>query len=101
MCIRDRAAAVLVPTDVEMVALLADHPRLVMRLGHSGALRWVRHPGLRGALEELARRGGTAKRDAQALAAAGEPTLRAQGAAAALSGRYADVVDPERALQGI
>ena len=93
--------AALAPTDVELVALIADHPRLLMRLAPLGMLPRIVHPGLRAALLDLCRRTDTATIDARALADAVDPALRAAVMRAALSGSYADVTDPERALRAI
>ena len=89
-------------TDTEIVALIADHPRLIVRLGPLGVLRWVQEAALREALSSLSRRAGeSAIVDARTLGDAVPVALKPQVMQAAMSGRYADVPDPERALRSI
>lgn len=97
----EKGPAKLGVVDEELVALIADHPRLLVRLMSLGALDWLSSPGLRRGLEQLCRRTGSAVLDTQALGEAVEPALRGQVMAAAMSGRYADVADPERVLRDI
>ena len=87
--------------DRQLVALIADHPRLIWRLNATGALKRVMHPQLREALLGLSKREQTVVVDARALADAIHPGLRVQVMQAALSGGYADVPDPERVLRDI
>ncbi len=91
----------LTSTDLELVALIADHPQLLARLNVSGALKCIGHPALKRALADLAARTDTFKLDVAKLADAVDAQARAQIMEAALSGRYADVADPEKALRGI
>ncbi len=85
--------------DVEVVALLADHPRLLQRRGPVAEA--VADAGLRDALRQLAVRDvGSAKLDLAGLTEMLDASVRAQVSAAAMSGSYADVASPERALDG-
>ncbi len=95
------AAAKLLPHELELVALCADHPQLLTRLRPLGVLAVVRHPELRRALLELAERTDSVKFNANGLAEALDPALRPSLIEAALSGRYLGVSDPERALSAI
>ena len=87
--------------DVELVALVADHPRLLQRLVALGALRCIANPQLRRAFTDLSAQTGSVKFEAAAFAEAVDPALRQQIMEATMSGRYADVPDPERALKSI
>ena len=91
----------LTRVDLELIALVADHPRLVQRLVAMGALRCIHHPQLRRAFTELCERTDSVKFEAAPFADAVDPSLRSQIMEAALSGRFADVPDPERALESI
>lgn len=84
--------------DLEVVALLADHPRLLQRRGPVADA--VMHAGLREALRELAQRDvGSARLDLSGLLELLDPSLRAGVSAAAMAGKYADVASPERTLE--
>src|SRR5439155_5548328 len=88
----------LTATELEMVALVADHPYLVQRMLVLGALKCIGHRELREALMLLGERTDTFKLDVPKLADSVDPQQRPQIMEAALSGRYADVTDPEKAL---
>lgn len=86
--------------DLELVALLADHPRLAQRL--TMALPGVAHPSLREALDGLQQSTPSAVLDVRALCERLPAPLRSQAMSAAVSGRYADdALNPERALDAI
>ena len=92
------AAPRLTSTELELVALIADHPYLVQRMQVLGAFKIVGHPALREALRALGERTDSLKLDVAKLADAVDPQARPQIMEAALSGRFADVADPEKAL---
>lgn len=85
--------------DLEVVALLADHPRLLSR--PAALLAAVAHDGLRESIRALAGRDQSVHLDVTALTERLDPGLRGPVAQAALSGRFADVSEPERAIDGM
>jgi DNA primase len=92
-------AAAIDPVDLELLALVSDHPRLLQRL--AVVLGAVENPALREAIEKLAGNGQSARLDLTMLGDLLDPSLRATVLAAAMSGKYAEVADGERALHAI
>jgi DNA primase len=90
--------ATLSKPERELIALVADHPSLLQRLKPLGAFRAIGEGSLKQALTELTTREGSFKFDATALADALDPTLRSQVMEAAMSGRFAGIGEPEKAL---
>jgi DNA primase len=90
----------LTPGDLELVALVADHPVLLGRLVPMGAIRCIAHPQMRRAFATMAGE-EKPKFEAQKLAESVDEGQRGDVMKAAMSGRYAEIPDPERALAGI
>jgi DNA primase len=92
--------AALDAIDLEIIAVLADHPRLMFQRRHDIS-HCTGDPSLRAALEALGERTGGARFEPAALGDALDPALRSKALAAAMSGRYADVADGERVLNDL
>jgi len=90
------AAIPLDDVDLEVVALLADHPRLLQRGAVLAAA--IAQPALAAAVVGLAGQTASARLDIDALLERLDPGIRSQVSGAAMSGRFADIPDPERAL---
>ena len=91
----------LAPTDRELVRLIADHPRLLQRLRALGVLEVIHDPALREALVAQSERLDSVRFDAVALADRMHQGLRTQIIEAAMSGHFASIEDPEKALTAI
>jgi DNA primase len=87
--------------DLELVAILADQPQLARRL--DDVLDCISSAELRVGLSAAARvlSGQSARLDMTAAAEALDPANRVAVVQAAMSGRYADLGDPEKALDSI
>ncbi len=85
--------------DLDLIALLFDQPQLLQRL--RTVLAALKHAELREAVRDVVERSGSARLDAGALTEKLDPSLRAEVARAALSGKYAGIAQPERALDEI
>lgn len=87
--------------DLELVALLADQPRLALRIGQ--ILRAVESASLKTALATAVRavEGQSVRIEMSVAAEALEPAMRPEFLKHAMSGRFVDLQDPERALDAI